>query len=1032
MKKLFLSLTVLLSALGVWAQTKIDDVALLSNDKAYSVSTKRGGWAVTEDGSRFKSTNDLGKGLTANYGDIQQAFSFKTIDSKTYLYSIYAEKYVNSDASLSETHQNDITFIPQGDGTFVIKFDNAHYINIGGSNQMIIDGWSEADYGNKVTITDITETAEYIEALANMEAQKQAYELKAAREELYAAIANAKHHLTYDETPVALSTSNVTFNATETSEGKEEYLFDGDQSTYYHSRWNDNTEPLHYFQVDMVDDNIGQFNFTTINRNPAENCFPKTYRIEGSNDGEAFSEIALVTSTADAQGKKFVSEIVGQSGTSYRYLRFNVTSCYFSTAPYFHLAEFSLNKASLQDTYLNGKWAAAIAEAEAADNADATVESLKAAKNKLENPDFLQKLTIRYEFKYNGEVKYTQEIPGIFVGEEYPDFKAGLEMPFGVSVASKPEGAVSAEGAVDDVKTVAIDLTVDLPFVPAKDYASISNWYYLSIKQMPVYYKEGQTAIELAVTEIPVDNKDAYTWAFVGDPFNGYELYNYVTGSAKILSSSTTITNDAETFPLLTANPVPAGNNTCWYATASSSYSNGFFLAQKGFDKNKMNVRNNKLAYWTGGADMGSTFTVKERNFATTADLEELVAKASLIESGTAIGSYSQESVDALKALIQEIEVAIGNEPTQAEVKELEIKLANAMNALKIVAPQAGKFYNIFSACNDSRGGQQIYVSDDAGLKFGTIGNGIGNVFQFVPVPGQDGQYYLYSVERNLYLSTNKKHAQGQAKAEYAVANRAKAITIENMGKDNIVKLTPVGGAMLHAQAAESLIVSWDNTDPASASAWRIVEVENMAEQTFTLSVGELGHSTLYLPFDAVMPTFEGEEDGVYVVKQVTSEGDAIHMEKIEGIVPANTGVIVKAPQGEYVFTYSETKGTATSMLTGTTVDKNVTADASQEYYILSHEEGEVAFFKTRTSPVEVGDEFYDLFYNNAFKAYLPIAQGSAARMLVFRFGNVTGITETENGNVETENSPVFDLSGRRVQKAQKGIFIVDGKKVVR
>ena len=159
MKKLFLSLTVLLSTLGVWAQTKIDDVALLSNGKAYSVSTKRGGWAVTEDGSRFKSTNDLGKGLTANYGDIQQAFSFKTIDSKTYLYSIYAEKYVNSDASLSETHQNDITFIPQGDGTFVIKFDNAHYINIGGSNQMIIDGWSEADYGNKVTITDITETA---------------------------------------------------------------------------------------------------------------------------------------------------------------------------------------------------------------------------------------------------------------------------------------------------------------------------------------------------------------------------------------------------------------------------------------------------------------------------------------------------------------------------------------------------------------------------------------------------------------------------------------------------------------------------------------------------------------------------------------------------------------------------------------------------------------------------------------------------------------------------------------------------------
>ena len=41
-----------------------------------------------------------------------------------------------------------------------------------------------------------------------------------------------------------------------------------------------------------------------------------------------------------------------------------------------------------------------------------------------------------------------------------------------------------------------------------------------------------------------------------------------------------------------------------------------------------------------------------------------------------------------------------------------------------------------------------------------------------------------------------------------------------------------------------------------------------------------------------------------------------------------------------------------------------------------------------------------------------------------------TGIDElkTENGNVKTE---IFDLSGRRVQKAQKGIFIQNGKKVI-
>ena len=43
-----------------------------------------------------------------------------------------------------------------------------------------------------------------------------------------------------------------------------------------------------------------------------------------------------------------------------------------------------------------------------------------------------------------------------------------------------------------------------------------------------------------------------------------------------------------------------------------------------------------------------------------------------------------------------------------------------------------------------------------------------------------------------------------------------------------------------------------------------------------------------------------------------------------------------------------------------------------------------------------------------------------------------TGITETEIGNVKSENSAVYDLSGRRVQKAQKGIFIQNGKVVVK
>ena len=60
------------------------------------------------------------------------------------------------------------------------------------------------------------------------------------------------------------------------------------------------------------------------------------------------------------------------------------------------------------------------------------------------------------------------------------------------------------------------------------------------------------------------------------------------------------------------------------------------------------------------------------------------------------------------------------------------------------------------------------------------------------------------------------------------------------------------------------------------------------------------------------------------------------------------------------------------------------------------------------------------------FKAYLS-NEGSGAKELVF--GNeATGINTIENG---ADNGAVFNLQGQRVNKAQKGVYIQNGKKVV-
>lgn len=160
MKKSFtLLFSLLLAFVSTAVAQTVTDISQLSNDKKYTVWTSvRGGWAVgaNDDGTlKFKSSNDAGLGTTLdNPMNKQLQFQFINKDNSYYLYSVYAEKYVKKDCTLDKETGDAIELLSQGDGTFVVKFDDSHYINLGGSNQMIVDDWSTADAGNKVTIAE--------------------------------------------------------------------------------------------------------------------------------------------------------------------------------------------------------------------------------------------------------------------------------------------------------------------------------------------------------------------------------------------------------------------------------------------------------------------------------------------------------------------------------------------------------------------------------------------------------------------------------------------------------------------------------------------------------------------------------------------------------------------------------------------------------------------------------------------------------------------------------------------------------------
>ena len=221
------------------------------------------------------------------------------------------------------------------------------------------------------------------------------------------------------------------------------------------------------------------------------------------------------------------------------------------------------------------------------------------------DPDAAKQVTIKYSFTYNGEVKYTQET-NTLVGQEYPAFTVAF--PYGVS-ASKPVGNVTADGAVDDVKTVEIDLNIEreLPFKTATSVDEIDTWYYARMHtNQPGYIGDIDTDNTINVYKDKYSDtfNENFIWGFVGDVFSGITIVNKGTG--KQLTSTgegnATLTDEGTAFFVAHT------------SETSANAANGFCLRKK--DSNNYlnaNYSAGKLAHWHS-TDAGSTMFLTEYN----------------------------------------------------------------------------------------------------------------------------------------------------------------------------------------------------------------------------------------------------------------------------------------------------------------------------------------------------------------------------------------------------------------------------------
>ena len=282
-----------------------------------------------------------------------------------------------------------------------------------------------------------------------------------------------------------------------------------------------------------------------------------------------------------------------------------------------------------------------------------------------------------------------------------------------------------------------------------------------------------------------------------------------------------------------------------------------------------------------------------------------------------------------------------------------------------------------------------------------------------MPKKGYDG--YTFQLDENMayvcFLPETRTVAAG-SKAQYLP-------TIQNLDD---VKLTWKSADESIATVAEDGTVTGVaigkveitcTTDAGDGwEATYTLEVQQKATDTYQFADGAL-YGTYVAPFDIAKLHSKVQAYTVEVV-----EGGFAKLNEVKAI-PAGEAVVLKdnGTGHKYAFNKAEEAVSAYEANDLKPATEEVTADGTQ--FILAKIGDTVGFAKaTPETKIAAGKGY--LVISAAVKAFYP-----------FDEEDETGIADV-NVNDNLNEGAIYDLSGQRVNKAQKGIYIINGKKVLR
>ena len=573
-----------------------------------------------------------------------------------------------------------------------------------------------------------------------------------------------------------------------------------------------------------------------------------------------------------------------------------------------------------------------------------------------------------------------------------------------VAIGSAPSSPWSAPdycdfsyGGVETIaaNTTSVDVSLDWdgPFDISPDYAN-AVWYLMKINGTK-WVSTGTTS-DGVTPIIGIDNTtdtSADLWAFIGNPYEGIRLINKSTGDGYYGHANASLTMESgETNTLLSIAESETSfflkNSSGLYMELYNDNTIGFTYAEPYLNFNKITVQGpyyydlymEKLALYEASADK--------------------------------VFGPTQSALDSYKAAV---------DASAIKTESYYNTAVSALNGIAKIYPEEGKYYVVknvgtnkylhIGAENDDFGQAGLYdVLTTSTLDASCV----------VRISKSDSKSYFNGQGLQYsWASASPNETTGNARAEAAPGKYAH-YNVTTPGQAGLAFVLGNGEGGWSSYTANSYyrdngsgVVIGGTYDNDNAQ-WTMEEISSI--DISLTAIGDYTYATLGLPFGVTLPA----DVKAYIL---TVSGDwAIPTEISE--VPAGTGVLLRGTSSSVTsatLTINDAASATTdgNKLVPTYVD--ITAARSDGEYILGNGEDGLGFYQ-RKSGRKIG----------ANKAYLQLDADLAVKGLLLNFDIATGIDGlTPDTSLSKKGEEIFNLAGQRMSRVQKGVNIVNGKKVL-